>query len=133
MLHTNIENQISKEDQLVLQCNQNYFIRTAIANVAKVILATAIYTGLLVLIINISAANAASSKSDAEATIVFLVLSSLVYIVYFFATVSEVVGLYKQSTNIENQILGTSKSAATKKTPTKSTTNNIKDDSEDDL
>ena len=112
MLRSTIKNQISEKDQLVLQTNHNFFIRTAIANVAKIIIATVILVGVIVLlsiIMTEEAKNVTTSSDLSKLTpfYIFMILSYLVYLAYFIATVSEIVTLYKKSNQVENKILGT--------------------------
>ena len=120
MLRTNISKNISPKEQLILQTNHNFFIRTAIANVAKIVIASIILAVVVVATYAISAATITYATSSAVTTpiLAILMISYIVYAIYFIATVSEIITLYKKSTAIENNILGADESVDKSKTST---------------
>lgn len=105
MLRTTIDKNISPKEQLVLQTNHNFFIRTVFANIAKIVIASIILAAVVIVAYIIDITDNTNSNS---ATPIFTVLAIayIVYAIYFIATVSEIVTLYKKSTAIENEILG---------------------------
>ena len=104
MLRTELEKEPSVKNRLVLQYNHNFFVRTAIANFAKIAIASIIYAISVTAIVNFLPI----SSFNYSGTIIFI--SSIAYLVYFLSTLSEIVTLYKKSTTIENRILGTTTS-----------------------
>lgn len=120
MLRTDISKNISPKEQLILQTNHNFFIRTTLANVAKIVIASIILAVVVVATYAISAATITYATSSAVTTpiLTILMISYIVYAIYFIATVSEIITLYKKSTAIENNILGADESVDKSKTST---------------
>ena len=118
MLRTSISKNISPKEQLILQTNHNFFIRTTLANVAKIVIASIILAVVVVATYAISAATITYATSSAVTTpiLTILMISYIVYAIYFIATVSEIITLYKKSTAIENNILGADESVDKSKT-----------------
>ena len=120
MLRTDISKNISPKEQLILQTNHNFFIRTTLANVAKIVIASIILAVVVVATYAISVATITYATSSAVTTpiLTILMISYIVYAIYFIATVSEIITLYKKSTAIENNILGADESVDKSKTST---------------
>ena len=137
MLRTTITKNHTEKDKLVLMTNQNFFIRTAIANVAKIILASIILAGIII-VLSLIGTNVVVSSTDTTSPIIlyaFMIISYIVYLAYFIATISEIVTLYKKSTAIENQILGGENPSSETKTKLEPTPikPSEKEDEENDL
>lgn len=139
MLHNHITKSISEQDKLALETNHNYFVRTAIVDVAKLILASLIYAAITIVCSYIAAASATTSAvskaaSDASQLSAVIGFVSLIYLVYFIVIVGSLISLYKNNQLIENNILG---STPTKNVSSASAKNNNRDQDqnqdEDDL
>ncbi len=110
MLRTTYTKKISQKDEVVLQTNHNYFIRAAIAAVAKVCLASCIMfalTFVVSLIVLPSSTSTANAASDSAMTLTLITLIfSFALVVYIIVVAANLLSTYKKSNEIESSIFG---------------------------
>lgn len=112
MLRQTLTKLPTEKDQIILQTNHNYFVRTAIAAVARILLAGFIAAAVVLAAVLIGVANASSATSLAAASgymsaAYFIIgLVGLAYLIYVIVKITEISNLYAMSTKIENKILG---------------------------
>ena len=114
MLRTTFSKKLSQKDEIVIQTNHNYFIRTAIATIAKILLAGVVTVGVVYLISLLGTA----TKADSGTLIFMLILTYIAYIVFFIVNVAGLVNLYNKSNEIESMLLGDRIVYKSKSTPT---------------
>ncbi len=101
MLRTTYTRKLSQKDELILKTNHNFFVRAAIATLARITVASFLLCCAIFLIALIAAA----SKIDANVITLINIVLYLALFIYIIAAALNLLTVYKRLNEIESSIL----------------------------